>query len=62
MTARNGEGVYVMPNIVVAGTVKKPDRYAGSDGQARLDWAIGPHAAFAVELDHFIIGDVQWLC
>jgi len=53
-----GDGVYVMPDIPIAGTAGQPGRYSGSYGQARVDWIISPNAAFAVELDRFIIGDV----
>jgi hypothetical protein len=52
------DGVYVMPDIPVVGTAGEPGRYTGTYAQTRVDWAISPNAAFAVELDHFIVGDV----
>lgn len=52
------DSVYVMPDIPIAGVAGQPGRYTGSYGQTRLDWIISPNAAFAVELDHFIVGDI----
>jgi hypothetical protein len=52
------DAVYVIPDLPVAGTAGAPGRYTGTYGQARLDWAISRNAAFAVELNRFVISDV----
>lgn len=47
------DAVYTQPDIPVAGTAGRPGSYTGTYGQVRLDWALTPQAAFAVEAVHF---------
>ena len=52
------DAVYVMPDIPIAGTAGIGSRYTGMYGAVRLDWVINRNASFAVEADHFAVGDL----
>ena len=52
------DAVYTQGSVPVPGTAGQPGRYTGTYGQLRLDWAMTPHASFAVEAVRFDVSDV----
>ncbi|MDB5654035.1 MAG: hypothetical protein JWQ94_1648 [Tardiphaga sp.] len=51
------DAVYVQPNIVVAGTAGKGDRWTGVYSQLRVDYAFNANLAGALEAVHYAVGD-----
>jgi len=52
-----GDAVYVSPNVPIAGTSGKGDRWTGYYAQARMDYAITPNLSAAAEFVHFDVGE-----
>ncbi|MDR3509153.1 MAG: alginate export family protein [Caulobacteraceae bacterium] len=52
------DAIYTQPTIPVKGSAGQPGRYTGAYGQIRLDWAVNPHVAMALEATHFAVGEV----
>ena len=51
------DAIYIQPNIPIADTAGRGGRYTGTYGEVRLDWQLTPNTAFALEADHFAIGE-----
>ncbi len=51
------DAIYVQPNVPVAGTAGKGDRWSGSYAQLRMDYAVNRHLATALEAVAYQIGD-----
>jgi hypothetical protein len=51
------DAVYVQPNIAVAGTAGKGDRWTGVYSQLRADYAFNPNLTGALEAVHYAVGD-----
>ena len=52
-----GDALYVSPNVPIAGTSGKGDRWTGYYAQARMDYAITPNLSAAAEFVHFDVGE-----
>ena len=52
------DAVYVQPNVPVAGTAGKPDRWSGVYEQLRADYRFNANLTSAIEVVHFSIGEV----
>jgi hypothetical protein len=50
------DAVYTQPNIAVAGTANRGDRWTGAYGQLRTDYAFTPNLTGAIEAVHYDIG------
>ncbi|WP_122664235.1 alginate export family protein [Pseudomonas viridiflava] len=50
------DAVYTQPNIPVAGTANRGDRWTGAYGQLRTDYAFTPNLTGAIEAVHYDIG------
>lgn len=53
-----GDAIYTQPNLPIAGTAGRANRYTGTYGQIRADWAATGHVSLSIELVHFAIGSV----
>ena len=51
------DAVYVQPNIPVAGTAGKGDRWTGAYSQLRVDYAFNANLTGALEAVHYAVGD-----
>ncbi|MBB4184437.1 hypothetical protein GGE07_001063 [Sinorhizobium terangae] len=51
------DAVYVSPNIPIAGTSGKGDRWTGYYAQLRMDYAVTPNLSAAAEFVHFDVGE-----
>ena len=51
------DAVYVQPNIAVAGTAGKGERWTGLYSQLRVDYAFNANLTGAVEAVHYAVGD-----
>ena len=51
------DAVYVQPNIAVAGTAGRGDRWTGMYSQLRVDYSFNANLTGALEAVHYAIGD-----
>ena len=51
------DAVYVQPNVAVAGTAGRGDRWTGVYSQLRIDYAFNANLAGSLEAVHYAVGD-----
>jgi hypothetical protein len=51
------DAVYAQPDIPVPGTAGRGDPFTAVYRQVRADWSVSEHVGFALEEDHYVVGD-----